>query len=137
MAEQCGSAILISFKDSGGTYRVVSGLRTQSISLNAEAVDVTSSSSVGRWRTYLDGCGIRSATMSGNGPFNDDLGQNAVLDSVMNNQLREAKILVPGLGTFEGMWKVTSLELSGEHNDAVQYSQTYESAGEITYTAVA
>lgn len=136
MAEQCGSAIVVSIKDSGGTYRVVSGLRTKSIALNAEAVDVTNSDSVGRWRQYLDGCGVRSATISGKGPFTDDLGQNAVTDAVMNNQLRDAKILIPGLGTFEGSFKVTQLELSGEYNDAVMFNQTYESAGEITFTGV-
>lgn len=134
MSGQCGSAIVISFKDSGGTYRVVAGLRTQSISLNAEAVDITNSSSTGRWREYLDGCGVRSASMSGEGPFMDDLGQNAVVDAVMNNQLRMGKILVPGLGVFEGTWKVTTAELSGEYNDAVMFNQTYESAGEIVFT---
>lgn len=131
---QCGSAIIISLKDSGGTYRVVSGLRTQSIALNSEIVDVTSSSSVGRWREILDGCGVRSATMSGEGPFVDDLGQNAATDAMMNNQLREAKILVPGLGVFEGFFKITQLELSGEHTDAVMFNTTLESSGAVTFT---
>lgn len=136
MAEQCGSAIVISFKESGGTYRTVAGLRTKSISLNAEGVDVTNSDSVGRWRQYLDGCGVRSASMSGEGPFTDDLGANAVNDAVMNNANRDAKILIPGLGTFEGPFKVTQLEYSGEYNDAVMFNMTLESAGEVAFTGV-
>lgn len=136
MAEQCGAAFVVSFKDSGGTYRVVSGLRTKSIAINSELVDVTNSDSAGRWRHALDGCGVRSATMSGEGPFEDGLGQNAVVDAMMNNAIRDGKILVPGLGTFEGKFKVTQLELSGEYNAEAIYNQTFESAGELTFTSV-
>lgn len=137
MSEQCGSAIVISLKDDGGQYRVVGGLRTKSISLNAEGVDVTNSDSAGRWRQYLDGCGVRSASISGEGPFNStDLGQEAATDAVMTNAIREGKILIPGFGVFEGLWKITQLELSGEYNDAVMFNQTYESAGEIVFTGV-
>jgi TP901-1 family phage major tail protein len=136
MTAQCGSAIVTSFKDSSGTYRAHSGLRTQSVAINAEAVDVTNSGSAGRWREILDGCGVRTMTISGEGPFVDDLAENAALDAIMNNQVREGKILIPGLGTFEGHWKVTQLELSGEYNEGVMYSQTLESAGEITFTGV-
>jgi TP901-1 family phage major tail protein len=134
MAAQCGSAILVSIKDAGGTYREVTGLRTKSIALNAEAVDITNSSSVGRWRETLDGCGVRSATISGEGPFLDDAGGAAAVDALMNNQIREAKILIPDFGVFEGLFKVTTVELSGEYNDAVMFNQTYESAGAITFT---
>lgn len=136
MSAQCGSAMIISLKDEGGTYRVVGGLRTKSISINAEGVDITNSDSAGRWRQYLDGCGIRSASMSGDGPFNStDLGQGAGIEAVMSNEIREGKILIPDFGVFEGFWKITQLELSGDHDDAVTFNQTYESAGEITFTA--
>jgi TP901-1 family phage major tail protein len=136
MSEQCGAAFVVSFKDSGGTYRVVSGLRTKSIAINSELVDITNSDSAGRWRHGLDGCGVRSASISGEGVFEDGLGQNAVFDAMMNNQIRDAKILVPGLGTFEGKFKVTQIEASGEHNAEATYSQTFESAGELVFTGV-
>jgi len=135
MSEVCGSAVVISLKDGTDTYRVVGGLRTKNFSINAEGVDVTNSDSAGRWRHYLDECGIRSASISGEGPFNDsDLGQGAAVAAVMSNQIRDAKLLIPGFGTFEGPFKITQIELSGEYNDAVMFNQTYESAGEIVFT---
>lgn len=136
MAGQCGSAIVISIKDDDGVYQVVTGLRTQSIALNAEMVDITNASSVGKWREILDGCGLKSATISGEGPFLNELGQTETVAALLSNAVRDAKILIPGFGTFEGPFKVTQCELSGEHTDAVMFSQTYESGGEVTFTAV-
>jgi len=137
MAAQCGSAIVVSFKNDAGSpaYVVVAGLRTQRIAFNAEAVDITNSSSTGRWRELLNDCGVRSATLTGEGVFVDDAANEAVRDAFDENELRDAKILIPSFGTFEGQFKVTSLEMSGEHNEAVMWSMTLESAGAITFTA--
>lgn len=137
MTASCGSAIVVSFKDDGGSpaYQVVAGLRTRRITFNSEAVDATNADSTGRWRELLNECGVRSATMTGEGVFTDDAGMEAVRDAFFENELRDAKILVPGFGTFEGQWKVTSLEFGAEYNVAVTASMTLESAGAITFTA--
>lgn len=136
MAAQSGKAIVVSFKDDAGTpaYVVVAGLRARSISFNAEPVDVTNADSTGAWRELLDGAGIRSASMSGDGVFTDDAGFEAVRDAYFENEHRDAKILIPGLGTFEGKFMVTALETGGEFNREVTYSLTLESAGVITWT---
>jgi TP901-1 family phage major tail protein len=137
MAAQCGSSFVISFKNDAGSpaYTVCGGFRTQRLVINAEAVDVTNSSSTGRWRELLNDCGVRSATLTGEGIFVDDAANEAVRDAMFENELRDAKILVPSFGTFEGQFKVTSLEMSGEYNDAGMWSMTLESAGELTFTA--
>lgn len=136
MAEYCGSAIVLSFKDDAGSpaYHAVAGLRSRRIVFNAETVDVTNADSTGRWRQLLDGCGVRSASMSGSGVFTDDTGVEAVRDAYFENELRDSKIFIPGLGTFEGKFKVTQLEFGGDHNGEVTADMTLESAGEITFT---
>jgi TP901-1 family phage major tail protein len=137
MAAQCGAGIIVSFKDDAGSpaYQVVAGLRSRSISLNAETVDVTSANSTGVWRELLDACGVRNASMSGDGVFTDDAGMEAVRDAFFENELRDAKIFVPAFGTFEGQFKVASLEFGGEYNGEVTASLGLESAGVITFTA--
>jgi len=137
MAAQSGKAIVVSFKDDAMTpaYQVVAGLRSRRISLNGETVDVTHAESTGQWRELLAGVGVRSASISGDGIFMDAAGEEAVRDAFFAHEHRDAKILIPDYGTFEGKFQVTSLELSGEYNDAVQNSMTLESAGEITFTA--
>ncbi len=138
MAAQKGSAIVVSFKDDAGSpaYNVIGGFRTRNISFNAEAVDITNANSTGIWRELLNEAGVRSASLSGEGVFVDDAAAEAVRDAFFENELRDAKILIPDFGTFEGQWKVTALQLAGEYNREVTHSMTLESAGAITFTAV-
>lgn len=138
MAAQCGQAIVVSFKDDAGTpaYQVVAGLRTRSISFNAESVDVTNADSTGAWRELLSACGVKSASMKGDGIFTDDAGMEAVRDAMFDGTLRQAKILIPGFGTFEGNFKVSSLEVGGDFNKEVTASFGLESSGAITFTLV-
>jgi len=138
MAATCGKAIVVSFKDDAGSpaYQVVAALRTRSIAFNAESVDVTNADSTGSWREILDACGVKSASMKGDGIFTDDAGVEAVRDAFFEGELRDAKILIPGYGTFEGKFKVTSLEFGADYNKEVTCSLGLDSAGEVTFTAV-
>jgi TP901-1 family phage major tail protein len=137
MAAQSGQAIVVSFKDDAGSpaYQVVAGLRSRRIAFNAEMVDVTCAESTGMWREVLDAAGVRTASISGDGVFTDDAGMEAVRDAFFENELRDAKIFITGFGTFEGKFKVTALELGGEHNQQVTTSLTFESAGAITFVS--
>lgn len=134
MEAQCGSAIILNLKDAGGVSQAVAGLRNKRLTMNAEAVDVTNSDSVGRWREYLDGCGVRSMDISGDGVFLDDLGAAVAVDMHMSNSIRNASVFIPGLGTFEGKFKLTQCEFSAPYNDGVTYSVSLASAGVITFT---
>lgn len=136
MTAQCGAGCVVSFKDGSAAYQVVAGLKTRHVTLNAESVDVTNADSTGRWRELLDGCGVRSASIAGDGIFVDDAGLEAVRGGFFANAVRDAKILIPGLGTFEGKWKVSQMEFAAEYNAPVTASMTFDSAGEITFTGV-
>lgn len=138
MSAQKGSAMVVSFKDDAGSpaYQVIAGLRTRQIQLNSEQVDITNSDSVGLWRELLDAHGVRTATLSGDGVFQDDAGMEAVRDAVFENELRDAKILIPSFGIIEGKFKVSTLGFAGEYNRETTYTFTFESAGEIIFTAV-
>lgn len=137
MAAACGKAVVVSFKNNAGTpaYLAVAGLRTRSIAINAESVDVTNADSTGSWRELLDGCGVKSAVISGNGVFADDTGAEEVREALMAGSIRDAKIEIPGYGTFEGDFKVSQMELGADYNREVTVSMTLESAGEVTFTA--
>jgi len=136
MTAACGAGILVQMKNSGGTYQTVSGLRTRNITFNAEPVDTTNADSVGRWRTLLDACGVRSASVSGDGVFDDSAGEEVVRDAFFNNQLRDFKFTVPSFGAFEGSFKVTQMAFAGEYNGEITYSQAFESAGVITFSSL-
>jgi TP901-1 family phage major tail protein len=134
MTAQCGSAIVLSIKDAEGTLQAIAGLRNKRFTLNSETVDVTNSDSVGRWRELLDGCGVRSFTFAGDGVFLDDDGAAVCVDMMMNNSIRDATLLIPGLGTFEANIKLSQCEFSGAYNGETTYSITGESAGAAVFT---
>lgn len=135
MTAICGSGIVVSFKDGAAAYQVVAGLRTRRMTINSEDVDVTNADSSGIWRELLSGCGVRSVDIQGDGIFQDDAGFEAMRDAMFDNENRDAKIFFPGYGTFEGSFKVSSLDFGGDYNAAATFSTQLRSAGAVTFSA--
>ena len=143
MAAQKGSAMLLKI-DISGTKTTVGGLRSTSISMNDEAVDVTNKDSLGT-RTLLAGGGTQSISISGSGVFTDSVTEQAVRtayfaqanttdgSAAQTAAFESFQIIVPDLGTFTGDFMISSLEYAGEHNGEVTYSISLENAGYITF----
>ena len=72
MAAQKGSSLLVKIGDGASpeAFTTIGGLRSTSISLNDEAVDVTTMDSSNA-RTLLANGGIQTITISGSGVFTD------------------------------------------------------------------
>ncbi len=137
MAAQCGQAIVLSFKNASSVYEVVAGLRTRSLSINKETIDVTNADSTNMWRELLDGaCGVLSMEMSGEGVFTDATVDETMRVALFAQAARDCKMLIPDFGEFEGSFQINSFELAGEYNGEVTRSVGLMSAGEITFTAV-
>lgn len=136
MAAQKGSDILIKVDSTGaGVFITIGGMRSKSISFNAETVDVSDSDSVNKWRELLEGAGLKSATITGSGVFKDSAGEEDVRGYFFTGAIEEYQFIVPDFGTVEGLFQVTSLDYAGEHNGEATFSMTFESAGELTWTA--
>lgn len=136
MAAQKGSDILIKVDSNGaGSFVTIGGMRSKSISFNAETVDVSDSDSVNKWRELLEGAGLKSATITGSGVFKDSAGEEDVRGYFFTQAIEDYQFIVPDFGTVEGLFQVTSLDYAGEHNGEATFSMTFESAGELTWTA--
>jgi len=136
MAAQKGSDILIKVDSDGiGTFVTVGGMRSKAISINSETVDVSDSDSVNKWRELLAGAGLKSATITGSGVFKDSEGEEDVRGYAFDGTINDFQFIVPDFGTMEGSFQVTSLDYAGEHNGEATYSMTFESAGEVAWTA--
>ena len=139
MAFQKGSDFLLKMDTapSGGpTFTTVAALQTKEIQISTELVDVTNQDSSGKWREALEGAGIKKASISGRGVFSDSATENAVLTSVTNGTIKQWQVVVPGLGTFQGLFQVTQMSYSGAHDKEVQYDVRLESAGAVSFSAV-
>lgn len=137
MAAQKGSDMLIKISDdaSPAAFTTLAGLRTKTMTINAETVDVTNSDSVNKWRELLAGAGIKSISVSGSGVFKDEATDLTVRSEMFAQAIRDYQIVVPGFGTFEGAFQMSQLQYAGEHNAEVTYDITLESAAEVAFTA--
>lgn len=136
MAAQKGREVLIKVdSDGAGTFLTIGGLRSRSISLNSEQVDVSDGDSTGQWRELLENAGIKSGTITGSGIFKDSASEEDVRGYYFAQTLQDFQFIVPDFGTIEGKFQVASLDFAGEYNGEATYSMTFESAGELSWTA--
>ena len=133
MAAQKGSAVLIKATVSGSKV-TVGGLRSSSITLNDEMVDITNKDSSNN-RTLLPQGGIQSMTISGSGVFTDSTSEQQLRTSFGAAAFIAYDFVIPDLGTYTGSFQITSLEYAGEYNGEATYSVTLESSGAVTFAA--
>lgn len=137
MAAQKGKDLLLKVDSTGaGVFTTVAGLRSRSISFNAETVDITHQESAGHWRELLGGAGVKSARVSGAGIFKDAASDELIRSYVFAGTIREWQIVVPDFGTVEGLFQITSFELTGRHDGEVAFEVSLDSAGELTFAAL-
>ena len=135
MTAQKGKDLLIKIAD-GATFVTVAGLRTNQLAFNAETVDVTNAESAGRWRELLAGAGVRRASVSGSGVFRDEASDARLRQTFFDGIIDAFQIVVPGFGTIEGLFQITSLEYRGDHAGEVTFEMAFESAGALVFVAM-
>ena len=133
MAAQRGKALLLKI-DVSGTMTTVGGMRSTSMTLNDEAVDITNKDS-GSFRELLPAGGIQSMTITASGVFTDSTAETTSRAAYGTSTFSSYNVIVPDLGTYAGTFMIASLEYAGEYNGEATYSVTLESSGSITFTA--
>lgn len=113
-------------------YTTVAGLRSTSVKINNEQVDVTDKGDV-PWRQLL-ACGIRSMEASGSGIFSNAGSLSDMMDKAINGAIDDFRIISGRGDKFVGTFLVASCERNGEYNGAEQYSLSLASAGAVVYT---
>ena len=137
MAAQNGKDLLVKIDMTGaGMFVTAAGRRATRISFNTESVDVTSLESQGGWRELLAGAGVKSASISGSGVFKDATTDERARQIFFDGQTPAFQVIIPGFGTVQGPFQITSLEYAGSHNGEATYELSLASAGELVFVAV-
>ena len=134
MAAQKGRALLMKIGDGASpeAFTTIGGMRSTSITLNDEAVDITNKDSSNNARVLLAQGGIKSCSVSGNGVFTDSASETTLYGKWHASANSNYQFLVPDLITFTGAFMLETLEYAGEFNGEVTYSFSFQSAGDIT-----
>ncbi len=139
MAAQKGRELLVYISDgtSPGNFTLVSGLRDTTLTITDQEIDVTTKDDNGI-RKLLSGRVMRSMSVSGTGVFLDNTWAETMRQLMFDGTHREYRIVVPGAGdaggTYEGEFRIISIEYTGAHDGAVNYSISLQSAGDIAFT---
>ncbi|PCJ34737.1 MAG: phage major tail protein, TP901-1 family [Alphaproteobacteria bacterium] len=137
MAAEKGRAFLLRIGDGGGPeiFTVVGGMRSTSIRINNEIVDVTNKTS-GGWREILSGAGIRQISIGGSGIFTDSASEANLQAKALASSVDNYEVVFESGDKFSGAFQVTSLEFSGDYNGERTYSIALESSGMVSFVNV-
>ena len=140
MAAGKGSSFLLK-DNSTGTPATIGGLRSTSMTINGEMVDVTDkdanafiSSGNDKARVLLQGGGVRSMSLSASGVFTDSSTENILRGFAFDGAIQNYDLVFSDGSKISGAFLVTSYERAGEFNGEETYSVTLESSNTITYT---
>ena len=135
-----GSSFLLK-DNSTGTPATIGGLRSTSMTINGEAVDITTkdsnafiSSGNDKARDLLQGGGVRSMTLSASGVFTDSSTENILRGFAFDGAIQNYDLIFSDGSKISGAFLITSYERAGEFNGEETYSVTLESSNTITYT---
>jgi TP901-1 family phage major tail protein len=116
-------------------FTSVAGLQSKHIGFNQELVDITNQDSPEGWRELLFDAGTRKVSISGSGVFTDGAAGKLMFDNWLSREPRLWQVIVPGLGTFMGLFLIVKMDFKGPHDKEISFDMSMENAGPITFIA--
>ena len=111
---------------------IIKGVREKGITLNGEAINVTSDEDNG-WRTLLDVSAEDSVDISLSGVTKDDILRAAYFGGAAA-RTKTATITYPNGAVISGTFYLQNFQETGPYNDAMTFTATLQSSGEASYT---
>jgi TP901-1 family phage major tail protein len=132
MPAEKGSAFLLKVGNGAEppVFATVAGMRTTQMSVNGEAVNITSKDS-GGWRQLLSGAGVRSVSVAASGIFTGSAAETRVKTNALGGALDDYELSFESGERMRGRFLVTRLDYSGDYNGERNYTLSLESSGPV------
>lgn len=132
MAAEKGSAFLLKVGNGAQppVFATVAGMRTTQMSVNGEAVTITSKDS-GGWRELLSGAGVRSVSVAGSGIFTGSVAETRVKANALTGMIDDYELSFESGERMQGRFLVTRLDYAGDYNGERNYTLSLESSGPV------
>ncbi len=114
-------------------FTLIAALRSTAMSLNNEQIDVTDKDGM-LWKTLLEGAGVQSVSIKASGMCNNSASFAFVRASVITGAFITARIESNLNEVYEGVFKITSMESSGDYNKEEIFSLTLDSSNSTVRT---
>jgi TP901-1 family phage major tail protein len=128
-----GSAFLLKIGNGASppVFATVAGLRATMLSINGDAVNVTSKDSAG-WRELLSGAGVRSVSVTAAGIFTGSAAEVRMQGHALTGTIDDYELAFESGARMRGRFLVTRLDHSGDFNGERQYALSLESSGPVS-----
>ena len=132
MSAEKGSAFLLKVGDGASppAFATVAGMRTTQMSVNGEAVNITSKDS-GGWRELLSGAGVRSVSVGASGIFTGSAAEARVKGHALGGTIDDYELSFESGERLRGRFLVTRLDYAGDYNGERSYALNLESSGPV------
>ena len=132
MPAEKGSAFLLKIGNGASppVFTTVAGMRTTQMSVNGEAVNVTSKDS-GGWRELLSGAGVRSVSVSASGIFTGSAAELRLKANALGGVIDDYELSFESGERMRGRFLVARLDYSGDYNGERNYALSLESSGAV------
>ncbi|HYE28999.1 MAG TPA: phage major tail protein, TP901-1 family [Allosphingosinicella sp.] len=132
MGAEKGSAFLLKVGNGAEppVFATVAGMRTTQMSVNGEAVNVTSKDS-GGWRELLSGAGVRSVSVAASGLFTGSAAEARIKANALGGAVDDYELSFESGERLRGRFLVTRLDYSGDYNGERNYALSLESSGPV------
>lgn len=132
MTAEKGSAFLLKVGNGANppAYATIGGMRTTQLSVNGEAVNVTSKDS-GGWRELLSGAGVRSVSVAASGIFTGTAAETRIKGNALGGALDDYELSFESGERLRGRFLVTRLDYAGDHGGERTYAVALESSGAV------
>jgi TP901-1 family phage major tail protein len=132
MNAEKGSAFLLKVGDGGAppVYATIAGMRTTQMSVNGEAVNVTSKES-GGWRELLSGAGVRSVSVAASGIFTGSAAEARIKANALSGAIDDYELSFESGERMRGRFLLVRLDYAGDYNGERTYALALESSGAV------
>ena len=114
------------------TFTLLAALRSTTMTLNNEAIDVTDKDGT-LWKTLLEGAGIQSASIKASGMCNNSASFAFIRTNAITGALVTMRIESNIYDIYDGVFKITSMESSGDYNKEEIFSLSLDSSGAFSH----
>jgi predicted secreted protein len=117
----------------GSTFTTIAGIRTKSVAINNNPVDITNDGSNGFQELLADG-GTQQVDISFSGVTVDDTPLEAVMAQGHDRTKVYYKFNYGNAGVILGQFVISSITYEGAHDNAQAFSANARSSGTVTFT---
>jgi predicted secreted protein len=118
----------------GAGFQNFAGVQTRSIKFPDTSVKITNADSEGNFRELIQGVSEDSMDFDADGIFISGAMMVQIIQARKNGLMLTYQVIVPGLGTYEGVFAIGSLEISGGQDDPLKFRTSFMSSGPIGFT---